>query len=119
MDDRDGRLNEFGARLRSLMDGRGMTVRDVSDSAGVSTNTVASALRGDRYPTLWTLIRLRDALGCSWDDLLGGDTCRVRVAHPDVGGFHEYVCGTMRMQFKYRGDLNHCPICGRRADVRS
>ncbi len=111
-------LHGFRSRLDSMIRRSGMTYREFAGKCGVSHNTVIYTVKGKRYPTLWSLIRIREALGCTWSDLMEGETCRVRVAHPDMGGFHEYVCGTMRMQFKYRGDLNYCPVCGRRANVR-
>lgn len=109
----------FGDRLDSLIRKSGMTRREFAERCGISYNTINYMAHGDRYPTLWSLIRIREALGCTWGDLMEGGVCHVKVAHPDMGGFHEYVCGAMRMQFKYRGDLNYCPVCGRRADVRS
>lgn len=112
------RLHGFGDRLDSMIRGSGMGRREFAAKCGLNYNTVSYMTLGYRYPTMWSLIRIREALGCTWDDLMEGEVCLVKVAHPDMSGSHEYVCGTTHTQFKYRGDLNHCPICGRRADVR-
>ena len=110
-------LRGFGDRLESLIRESGAERKEFAAACGISYNTINYMISGRRYPTLWSLIRIREALGCTWDDLMGDEECRVRVAHPDMGGFHEYVCGTVRVQFKYRGDLNYCPVCGRPAHV--
>lgn len=113
-------LDGFGRRLDSLIRGSGMTRVEFAGRCGMAYNTVKYAIEGKGCPTLRSLIKIHEALGCTWADLMEDrKECRVRVSHLDMGGFHEYVCGTRRMQFKYRGDLNYCPVCGRRADVRS
>lgn len=113
------RVEAFGRRLQALIDERGVTKRWLAQRCGMSYNTVTYMTHGRRFPTLWSLDRLREALGCTWEELMSDDAgpCRVRLAHPDMGGFHEYVCGTHRVQFKYRGDMNFCPVCGRRASL--
>lgn len=120
----DGSASEatikVGEYLRSEMSDRGVTISELHERTGTSKTTISYILRGRRYPTLPTLMTISEALGCTMNDLLGiTERCDVSMARPDAGGFHEYVCGTMRLQFKYRGDLNYCPICGRRADVCS
>lgn len=49
----------------------GWTVRELAVRSGVHANTINNYLRGNNEPTLRRLRRLRDAFGCTWDELLG------------------------------------------------
>lgn len=110
-----------GDSIRLVMQSEGVTYRELSERSGVSDSTLQNVLSGRRFATLWTLIRIRDALGCTWKDLMGDDweECTIRMAHPDMGGNHEYVCGVRRVPFRHKGEMSFCPLCGRRANVRS
>ena len=55
-------MAEVGRRLRALREGRGLTVVDVADRAGLSRSTVTRAEQGDN-PTLQTLVRMLRVYG--------------------------------------------------------
>lgn len=65
-----GVAREFGARLAALMRDRGMTIMGLARASGVGYTTVRSYVREGRMPNLYTLVLIRDALGCAWDELL-------------------------------------------------
>lgn len=64
---------EFGKRLRVLRRRQGLLQGEFAEKCGLSDNAVRSYEQGVRYPTLWSLKKMRQALGCTWDELLGGD----------------------------------------------
>lgn len=105
-----------GDAVRLAMQSEGVTHRELSERSGVSKNTLRDLLSGRRFVTLWTLIRVRDALGCAWRDLMGddGEECTLRMTHPDAGGSHGYVCEISHKSFRHDGVLEFCPACGRR-----
>ena len=57
--------------LCRLMAERGWTQARMGIEAGMPQSTVSAIARGTRTPTLATLRKIRAALGCSWDELLG------------------------------------------------
>lgn len=64
--------NAFGRRLRHWRTERGVTLRDVSDSSGISIAYLSDLERGKLVnPTLDTLTALADALSVSLNELLG------------------------------------------------
>jgi transcriptional regulator with XRE-family HTH domain len=50
---------------------RGMTATTVAYKSGLCPATVYNYLRGTRTPTVDALRKIRAALGCTWDELLG------------------------------------------------
>lgn len=70
-----GRARAFSRRLRRLMSARGMTPKGVAIAMGgteMDAANVRNWMCGRRMPTLWLLYPLRDALGCTWEELLDG-----------------------------------------------
>ena len=70
---RNGELvMEFGERLRMLRQRKGMSLRELSIKAGISTSYLSDLERGTRgAPTAPVLERLADGLEVSVDALLG------------------------------------------------
>jgi transcriptional regulator with XRE-family HTH domain len=64
-------LVDFGARLAAALDRRGWNQRDLVRRSGLSVAVVSYSVNGLTNPTLSTLLRMREALGCGWDELLG------------------------------------------------
>lgn len=67
---------EFARRFRYLMDRRGLTAKSLLWLMDDSTGNAAKVyvwLNGKRLPSLESLYELRDALKCTWDELLGDD----------------------------------------------
>lgn len=63
--------DEFRRRLRGLLRDRGVTQSGFGPMIGVGPNTTNLWVRGKATPYLGTLYRMKEALGCSWEELLG------------------------------------------------
>ena len=66
------RLKLFGGYLRRARIAREMTQEALSEKADLHIRVLQKMEAGETNILLTTLIRLRDALGCTWDDLLEG-----------------------------------------------
>jgi transcriptional regulator with XRE-family HTH domain len=62
---------DIGARLREARLGRGMSLRSVAQSVGVSASLISQVETGKTQPSVSTLYALVSHLGISIDDLLG------------------------------------------------
>jgi transcriptional regulator with XRE-family HTH domain len=60
----------FGESLRELRQKRGLTLRTLSDAAGMSLAYLSDLERGLKVPSLTTLVRLGVALNCKLTKLL-------------------------------------------------
>src|ERR1700732_1757820 len=69
MDDLDSRL---GARIRTEREGRGWSLTDLAQRAGVSRAMINKVERGDASPTASLLGRLSGAFGLTLSTLLAG-----------------------------------------------
>jgi transcriptional regulator with XRE-family HTH domain len=67
----NGHAVEFSRRLRSAMSKRGMSSKVLSQETGLAKTTVDYYVSGKRVPTSSSLARIRNVLGCSWEELLG------------------------------------------------
>lgn len=70
-----GRARAFSRRLRRLMSARGLTPKGVAVAMGgtaADAENVRNWMSGRRMPTMGLLYPLRDALGCTWEELLDG-----------------------------------------------
>lgn len=70
-------MNSFGQRLENLRESLGYTKKEVSLKLGFTANVYGSYERGERRPTLETLIKLADMFDTSLDYLIKGNqtTC--------------------------------------------
>ena len=59
----------FGANVAGLRHHRGMTQEALAEAVGLSVRYVQSLEAGEYFPSLPTLIRLRQHLGAAWDEL--------------------------------------------------
>jgi transcriptional regulator with XRE-family HTH domain len=59
----------FGRHLRELRLARGLTQKDVEERSGVLVPYLSLLESGARMPTLTTVMRLADALGCKVSEL--------------------------------------------------
>jgi len=60
----------FGDRLRELRAAAELTQRELARLAGTSAAAISNFEAGNNSPTLGTLVRLADALGCNVTDLV-------------------------------------------------
>lgn len=65
---------EFGARLRALRQEAGLSQEALGDLAVVHRTYVSLVERGDATPTLYSVVRFAEALGCDPADLVKGLT---------------------------------------------
>ena len=57
--------------LRRLLYKRGMSVKQFSRASGINAPSVYDYLNGRHEPNCQMLRRIRETLGCTWDELLG------------------------------------------------
>ena len=62
---------EFGARLKALIKKAGMSQNKLAKESCATPCAISRYVKGERIPRYVTLMKMRDALGCSWEDLLG------------------------------------------------
>lgn len=61
----------FGDRLRAALRRRGMSMHELARRSGMACAAVSYYCNGLRDPGLSRLVRLRRALGCTWEELMG------------------------------------------------
>ena len=69
-------LRRFGANVRRERMQRGITQEKLAELVYLNTRTIQKIEAGNLNVLLTTVLRIQEALHCSWDDLLG----RVRKA---------------------------------------
>lgn len=62
----------FARRLYRMRTERGWTQEALAYRAGMDTSAIGHYENGSRMPNCTALIRLKKALGCSFDELLSG-----------------------------------------------
>lgn len=67
-------LLELGQRIRSLRQGRGLTLSELSERTGISVSMLSMVERGQANPTVGTLIAVAAALEVDMADLFGVST---------------------------------------------
>ena len=68
----------FGLRLRGFRKKKGLTIEQLAERVGLSTNYLGDVERGKKLPSMATLIRIVNVLDISADELL-----KVDVNRPD------------------------------------
>lgn len=63
----------IAARLRSVIDDRGMSIKDASEVVGIPYRTLQNYLLGEREPNAKAMAAIRTHLGISLDWLLTGE----------------------------------------------
>lgn len=62
---------EFGLRLHGLITRRYKTVKDFAKRSGIHYSSLEGYVNGRHEPSLGKLVAIREALGCTWDEMLG------------------------------------------------
>lgn len=65
-------MNNFGLRLENLREKHGYSKVEMSEKLGFSKNVYGAYERGDRRPSLETLVKMADIFGGSVDYLIRG-----------------------------------------------
>lgn len=63
----------FAMRLTSLMRSRGMSQTKLAETIGTKQSVVSRLCNAYCVPRIDTVAKVREALECSWDELLGED----------------------------------------------
>lgn len=63
----------FGLRLRGFRKKKGLTIEQLAERVGLSTNYLGDVERGKKLPSMATLIRIVNVLDISADELLKDD----------------------------------------------
>ena len=63
----------FGSNLREFREMRGLTAKDVGEIVGLNTDTILKYERGEREPSILTLIAFCHLFGVSFDRLIVGE----------------------------------------------
>ena len=69
----------FGRSLRALREDRGLVAKEVAELLNLNTDTILKYERGEREPSLLTLIRLSLLFGISVDRLITGQTAKLSM----------------------------------------
>jgi transcriptional regulator with XRE-family HTH domain len=72
-DERDPELVEFSRKLRRARVARSITQEKLSEAANLDIRSLQRFEAAEMNVVLTSLIRLRKALGCKWEDLLPKD----------------------------------------------
>lgn len=67
---RDKILRDFGRHLAQLRHDAGLTQEEVAERSGLHANYIGDLERGERNPTLITLLALAKAFGMSVSELI-------------------------------------------------
>lgn len=65
------RDRKFVSNMLRLSDKRGWTLKRLAKEAGMAYTTVTNYSHSDTVPSLDKLRKIKGALGCTWDELLG------------------------------------------------
>lgn len=66
-------MKEFGNNLRYILRDYNMTQKELADEIGLSETAVSYYIRGQRMPTIKTLINIGYALECEVEELITFD----------------------------------------------
>lgn len=73
----------IAVRLRSVIDDRGMSIKEASEVVGIPYRTLQNYLLGEREPNAKAMAAIRTHLGISLDWLLTGEGSKFRGAAPE------------------------------------
>lgn len=68
----DEECKQMGLRIYRLMKAKGMTQKELAGITGLTEAAVSRYVSGHRWPRATSLMLLKDALGCTWEELLDG-----------------------------------------------
>jgi transcriptional regulator with XRE-family HTH domain len=63
---------KFGKNIASLRARRELTQEKLAEKMGLSARYIQSVEAGEYFPSLPTLVKLRAALWCAWEELFDG-----------------------------------------------
>lgn len=69
----------FGRSLRALREDRGLVAKDIAELLNLNTDTILKYERGEREPSLLTIIRLSLLFGVSTDRLITGQSTKLAM----------------------------------------
>lgn len=66
-------ISRLVGRLKAAREGKGMSMNQLASLAGIDQVAVSRIEKGERSPTLRTVLKITQALGLKLSDLLGKD----------------------------------------------
>ncbi|MGY9003542.1 MAG: helix-turn-helix domain-containing protein [Rhodospirillales bacterium] len=69
----------FGRSLRAFREDRGLVAKDIAELLNLNTDTILKYERGEREPSLLTLIRLSLLFGVRIDRLITGQSTKLAM----------------------------------------
>lgn len=61
----------FAERLKTLIEKSDMNQKQLSEVSGITEAAISRYLHGTRMPNMVALCKMKNALGCDWDELIG------------------------------------------------
>ncbi len=65
-------MNSFGKNLQLLLNKANMSEHELAYACGISPSTISRYVTDTREPRLSRLVDIREALGCTWDEMIYG-----------------------------------------------
>lgn len=63
-------MRDFGENLQYLLEEANMSQSELAEESRLSTSTISCYIRGERMPTLKSIVNIAIALGCEYDELI-------------------------------------------------
>ena len=64
-------MNDFSTTLKKLISDANMTQKDFAKKSGMTEAAISRYVNGTRMPNMDALLRMKTALGCNWEDIMG------------------------------------------------
>ena len=64
-------MNDFYTTLKKLISYANMTQKDFAKKSGMTEAAISRYVNGTRMPNMGALLRMKTALGCNWEDIMG------------------------------------------------
>lgn len=82
---------EIGERIKKRRVELGLTQTDIKESTGISSGNMSDIERGNRFPSIPTLIQLCSILNCTSDYILTGSSPTSEISQQDISVSISYL----------------------------
>ena len=84
-------LSKFGETLSELLQERGISVKKLAEETGIRKSNIYYYMRGERLPSVQSVVALADFFGCSVDFLLGLEEINASETYKECPSFSERI----------------------------